>query len=419
MTTAAQPTNWAGNVTFGARSNHRPATVAELQREVARSDRIRALGTAHSFSRVADTTADLIDVTGLPHHIDIDSNRSCVRVAAGMRYGDLVGPLQAAGFALHNLGSLPHISVAGACATATHGSGDTNGNLATAVRGLELVTAAGDVVEIDRNDPDFPGTVVALGSLGVVTAVTLDLLPAFEIRQYVYDNLPHEALFGHLDEVFGGGYSVCLFTDWSGPVINQVWRKRLATDPEPAGQWLGATPADGPRHPVPGMPVANCTEQLGVPGPWHARLPHFRLEFTPSAGDELQSEYFVARADAIDALRSLHEIHDRIAPVVHTSELRTIAADDLWLSPHYGRDSVAIHFTFVDDEAAVTPVRAAVEERLADFAPRPHWAKMFGIQPEFLSGRYERLDDFRRLAAKYDPAGKFRNELVDRYVFDG
>ncbi|HEV8558826.1 MAG TPA: FAD-binding protein [Actinophytocola sp.] len=402
-------TNWAGNVTFGAAAVHRPASLDELRKIVARAERVRPLGTAHSFNRIADTPGEQVSVAGLPPVVEIDTSGRSVRVAAGMRYGEVAVRLQEAGFALHNLGSLPHISVAGACATGTHGSGVGNGSLSTAVSAVELVTADGDLVTVDRKTRNWGGMVVALGALGVVTAVTLDIRPTFELRQYVYENLPHEELAGNLDAVLENGYSVSLFTDWRAPVIDQVWCKRR--DPAPDEPWFGAAPAGGPRHPLPGMPVENCTEQLGVPGPWHERLPHFRLEFTPSAGEELQSEFFVPRAHALDALTAIYELRGQVSPVLQISEIRTIAGDELWLSPCYHRDSVAFHFTWIKDTAAVLPVVEAVEERLAAFRARPHWGKVF-----VRSGHYERLSDFMDLARAYDPAGKFRNEFLREYL---
>jgi xylitol oxidase len=404
-------TNWAGNVAFGARRLLRPSSVAELRRLVAGSDRVRALGTGHSFNRIADTSGDLVSVAGLPPTMDIDADARAVQVAAGVRYGELATHLHNHGYALRNLASLPHISVAGACATGTHGSGVANGSLATAVSALELVTADGDLVVLRRGEERFAGAVVALGALGVVTSLTLDVVPAFEIEQHVYENLSTDRLAEHFAEVVSAGYSVSLFTDWSGPRVNQVWVKCLAGAWTPREQWLGATRADGPRHPIAGAPPANCTEQLGVPGPWHARLPHFRLEFTPSSGDELQAEYAVAREHAVAALAALDAVRDRIAPVLQISEIRTIAGDELWLSPFHGRDSVAIHFTWRPDAAAVSPVLAIIEDRLAPFDARPHWGKLFHAAP-----RPERLTDFVRLMAESDPAGKFRNEFLDRYL---
>ncbi|MEQ4302255.1 D-arabinono-1,4-lactone oxidase [Plantactinospora sp. B6F1] len=416
--------NWAGNVDFRARRLHRPGSLAELRSLVAGSDRIRVLGTGHSFNRIADTTGDLVSVAGLPPVLEVDRAAGTVTVSAALRYGDLVGELDRAGFALHNLGSLPHISVAGACATGTHGSGPTNGNLGTSVAALELVTADGDLVTLrrDADGEDFLGAVVGLGALGVVTRLTLDLVPTFEIAQYVYDDLPRDRLDTHAAEILGAGYSVSLFTDFTGPRINQVWVKRRV-DAIGAGAgagavepyWHGATLAAEPRHPVPGMSAVHCTEQLGVPGPWHARLPHFRLDFTPSSGEELQSEYFLPAEHLVAALAALDGIADRIAAVLQISEIRTIAADELWLSPSHRRDSVALHFTWVKETEAVMPVLAAIEERLAPYAPRPHWGKVFVTPPGQLRDRYDRYADFAKLTHRYDPTGKFRNEMLDRY----
>ena len=406
--------NWAGNIAFRAARVHRPSTVDELRRVVAGSRRIRPLGTAHSFNRIADCADDMVSVAGLPPTIRVDAAASTVTVAAGVRYGELAAALYAAGFALHNLGSLPHISVAGAVSTGTHGSGDGNGNLATAVRALRMVTADGELVTLRRGAGGFAGAVVALGALGVVVELTLDVQPAYDVRQYVYEGLPWARLVASLDGIFGAAYSVSLFTSWTGPVIDQVWVKRRVDPAQPAADapasFLDAVAADRPRHPILSMPADNCTTQLGVPGPWHERLPHFRLDFTPSAGEELQTEFLVPRERAVAALSAVDEIRDKIAPVLQISEIRSIAADDLWLSPSYQRDTIAIHFTWIADGAAVLPVVAAVEEQLAPFAARPHWGKIFTADAAAVATRYDRWADFERLAADFDPGGKLRPE---------
>jgi xylitol oxidase len=413
MGTAARVTNWAGNIVFGARRFHRPDSVAELQELVAGSERIRAVGTGHSFSPIADTTADLVSLAGLPPVTRIDPDAATVTVSAGMRYGEVTGLLHEAGFALPNLGSLPHISIAGACSTGTHGSGVGNGALATAVFALELVGADGELRTVRRGDPDFPGSVVALGGLGIVTALTLDLRPTFGMRQWVYEGLHG---FDDVQEVLAAAYSVSLFTYWDGAGFEQVWVKQLDTDPEPPARWLGSTRADGPRHMVRGADPEACTPQLGRPGPWNERLPHFRLEFTPSSGDELQSEYLLPRGALVDALRALDRIRDTIAPVLQVCEIRSIAADDLWLSLAHDRDSHAVHFTWIADTAAVLPAVAAVEATLEPFAARPHWGKVFTSEPEAVRALWPRLPDVERLLRRHDPAGKFRNDMVDRYL---
>ncbi|GAA2720979.1 FAD-binding protein [Cellulomonas aerilata] len=437
MTTRTQPTNWSGTVAYRARRVHAPTSVQELQALVARSPRIRALGTRHSFNEVADTTADLVSLASMPPVVDVDRAASTVTVAAGVRYGALATAVQDAGLALRNMGSLPHISVGGACATGTHGSGVGNGNLASSVRALRLVTADGDLVTLSRDDdPErFPGVVVALGALGVVVDLTLDLVPTYDVRQVVYEGLPPEQLVdGTFGEVLAGGYSVSLFTRWRSPGVDQVWLKR-AVRPSSAGRregqpgdlpddaagdypptWRGARLADGPRHPLPGMPTENCTPQQGVVGPWNERLPHFRMEFTPSSGDEIQSEYFVPAEHAAAAMAALAPIRDRIARVLHVSEIRTVRADDLWLSGSHERDSVALHFTWQKDPTGVGAVLPEVEDLLAPFGPRPHWGKVFTIDPGAVRAQYPRADDFAALAASMDPGGKFRNEFLDRYL---
>jgi alditol oxidase len=409
--------NWAGNVTFGPERFHRPSSLSELQRLVASSGRVRALGSGHSFNRLADTPGDLVNLAGMPRLVVVDSARASVTVSAGLRYGELARELHNAGRALPNLASLTHISVAGSCATGTHGSGDANQCLAAAVSALEMITADGDIVTASReSDPDrFPGMVVALGALGVITRLTLDTVPSFDMRQYVYENLPIAQIVEHFADVTGSAYSVSLFTDWRGPQIRQAWLKHRADEPwEPDPEWMGGRLADGPRHMVTGLSAESCTQQLGMPGPWHERLPHFRPEFTPSTGDELQSEYLLPRTHALDALAGLQRMADRLAPVVQISEIRTVAMDDLWLSPAYEQDSVAIHFTWVRDWAAIAPVLADVERCLAPLHARPHWGKLFRPDPDVLARLYPKLHDFTRLMLDFDPLGKFSNELLER-----
>ena len=426
-------TNWAGNIAFAAPDFYRPATVSELQAVVARARQIRALGTGHSFNDMADSPGAQVSLAGLPPEAEVDSAASLVRVAAGLSYAGLASRLDASGFALRNMASLPHISVAGACATATHGSGAANQNLAAAITALEIVTADGDIVEFGRGDGSFPGAVVHLGALGVVIRLVLAVVPSFDVSQRVYEGLPLEVLDDHFAEIMASGYSVSMFTDWRAPRLTQLWIKSLTApsgSPSPApsassasfgppiteAPWFTAQPAPAARNPVPGLPPDTCTGQLGVPGRWFDRLPHFRPGFTPSAGDELQSEYLLPAGHAVAALHALNRVRDRLAPVVRICEVRMIAADDLWLSPCYRQDSVAFHFTWIPDTASVLPVVTLLERQLAPFGARPHWGKIFTTPPAELHSHYERLPDFLDLAQHYDPAGKFRNAYTARYL---
>ena len=412
-------TNWAGNIAFTAPAFHRPATVAELRAVVARSGQVRVLATGHSFNDMADSPGAQVSLAGLPPEVEIDSAASRVRVAAGLSYATLAARLDRHGLALRNLASLPHISVAGACATGTHGSGPANQNLAAAV------TAGGDLAELRRGDDSFPGAVVHLGALGVVTRLVLEVVPSFDVSQRVYQDLPLAVLDDHFADIMASGYSVSMFTDWRAPRLTQRGIKQRVTAPAPPtpaapaspvteASWFTARPAPSARNPVPGLPPDNCTQQLGVPGRWFERLPHFRPEFTPSAGEELQSEYLLPAGHAVPALHALSQIGDRLAAVLRICEIRRIAADDLWLSPCYQQDSVAFHFTWIQDTAAVLPVVTRLEQQLSPFAARPHWGKVFTTPAAELRSRYERLPDFLDLMDHYDPAGKFRNAYTTR-----
>jgi xylitol oxidase len=395
--------NWAGTYTYRARALHRPETLEQLQELVAGAERVRVLGSRHSFSDIGDS-AELVSLDALPADVVVDGDT--VSCGAAVRYGELAEALHAEGAALHNLASLPHISVAGAIATATHGSG--TGNLATAVAALDLVTSTGELVTATRDDEDFDGLVVGLGALGVVTRVTLDVEPAYEVRQRVYEDLPWEAV----PDVFGAGYSVSVFTRWE-ETAGSVWVKARG---EPPDELFGAVPADGERHPIPGLDAVHCTRQLGVPGRWSDRLPHFQMGFRPSAGEEIQSEYFVAREHALAAIDALRALGAALRPALQVCEIRTIAADRLWMSPQYGQDTVGIHFTWKREPELVGRLVAAVELALGPYAPRPHWGKLFLAGAATIADRYQRLPDFRRLAERLDPRGAFRNDWLARHV---
>jgi alditol oxidase len=408
--------NWAGTYAYRAGKLHRPSTLEHLQEIVARAPLVRVLGSRHSFTDVADS-AELLTLEGLPADVIVDRAAGTVSLNPGLRYGELAGTLHAERAAVHNLASLPHISVAGAVATATHGSGDANGNLATAVAALQVVASDGEIVVASRGDPDFDGLVVGLGAAGVVTRVTLDVEPAFEVRQRVFEGLGWEALFEHFDTITATGYSVSVFTRW-GETTDQVWVKsRVSEAPEQEhGDLFGAPAASVERHPILGLDPVSCTPQLGVTGPWSERLPHFRMGFTPSHGDEIQSEYIVARHHAVAAIEAVRGLSSTIRPALQVSEIRTIARDELWMSPQHGQDTVAIHFTWLRDEDAVSRALLAVEAALAPYGARPHWGKVFLADAATVAPLYERRRDFIALLERLDPRGAFRNAWLERHV---
>jgi len=413
--------NWAGNITYSTDHVHSPANAEEVRAVVKSCSKLRALGSRHSFNRIADSTQNQVSLQHLDQ-IDIDDKARTVTVGAGIKYGQLAPVIDARGFALHNLASLPHISVAGAIATATHGSGIHNGNLATAVRALEIVTANGEVIHPsrDKDGDQFLGAVVGLGAVGVVTRVTLDLQPTFQVAQTVYQNLNFDQLAHNFDAIFGAGYSVSLFTDWQHHQATQVWIKhRLSANEkhETPAEFYGAKRATEKLHPITGHPAESCTEQMGIPGPWYERLPHFKMNFTPSSGRELQTEYFVPRDRGYEAILAVEKLRDQITPHLFVTELRTIAADDLWMSMAYQRDSLAIHFTWKPEWETVKQILPQIEAQLKPFAPRPHWAKLFTIPPSSLPAQYTRLSNFKQMLQHYDPEGKFRNDFIESNLF--
>ncbi|MGY1717578.1 D-arabinono-1,4-lactone oxidase [Blastococcus sp. SYSU DS0552] len=417
--TTGPGTNWAGNVSYRAARLHRPTSLAELQAVVAAGHRVKALGSRHCFNDIADTTAELVALDVLPGEVTVergsDEAGGVAWIPGGARYSEVVPRLAEQGFALHNLASLPHITVVGATATGTHGSGNRSGSLSTAVAGLELVRSDGELVTLGAGHPDLAGAVVHLGALGVVTRIGLRFQPTFQVRTTVFVGLTWDRLFADFDAVADAAYSVSVFTDWHE--VTQVWVKARTDEHDVTPEeFFGARAATEPTHMLPGTPVENLTDQLGLPGEWHERLPHFRTGFTPSNGDELQTEYFVPRRygqQACDALRSLAP---RIAPLLQVSELRTVAADDLWLSPAYGGDVLALHFTWLPEEAPVRALLPEIEAALRPFGARPHWGKLFTTGADELAALYPRMPAFRELVRRFDPRGAFRNDFLDRTV---
>jgi alditol oxidase len=381
--------NWAGNYQYKAENLHQPKTVEEVQALVKKLHKQKALGSCHCFNDIADSQFNQISTQYLNKMVAINEQTNTLIVEAGARYGQFAPELHQRGYALHNLASLPHISVAGACATATHGSGVKNGNLASAVAGLEFVTANGDIVNLTREKDaeQFNGAVVGLGALGVVTKLTLDIQKTYEVRQDLYQDLPLQSLKDHFDAILESGYSVSLFTDWQNKNISQIWiKRRVEPDTKNLGaDFYGAKAATKDLHPITKLSAENCTEQMGVAGAWYERLPHFKMGFTPSSGEELQSEFFVPRENALDAILALEKKGAEIFPELMISEIRTIDADNYWMSPCYQRACVAIHFTWKQHPAEVSKLITMIEAELAPYEARPHWGKLFTMAPSVCS----------------------------------
>jgi xylitol oxidase len=411
---ASQLSNWSGNYQFTAREVIAARTVADVQEAVKQGGQVRAIGTRHSFNDLADNGATLVDVTGIAPAPVIDETARTVTVGAGTSYGVLASWLEANGWALHNLGSLPHISIAGATATGTHGSGSGNKILSAAIAGLEYVAADGEIRHAQRGDDGFDGLPVGLGAFGIVVRVTLDIEPSYEIRQDAYAGLTWERVLDDPEAVMNAAYSVSLFTDWTGPTLRAAWVKRRTSgaSSEDIDDFFGAQRDPGQVRFI-DAPEDNLTI-CGVPGPWSQRLPHFRLETTPSNGDEIQSEYFVDRRHAAGALDALRRRASKIAPVLQVSEIRSTAADTLWLSGSHQRETMALHFTWQNRPDQVAEAVTQVEQALAPFEARPHWGKVSHVTAERIAELYPRLGDARELFERLDPEGRFRNDRLAR-----
>ncbi|MGO2746656.1 D-arabinono-1,4-lactone oxidase [Microbacterium sp.] len=411
--------NWAGNFRYRAVAVEHPASIDEMRSLITRGGQVRTLGTRHSFNDIADTDGTLLALDRLPIEIEVTDTVDAVRVSGGARYGDIAPVLEEQGLALANLASLPHISIAGAVATGTHGSGDRTGSLSSAVRALTIMTASGEIRRISRGEPGFDGAVVSLGALGAVLDLTLDVEPTYQVAQFVYEHPKWDAILDDLDAVTGAGTSVSIFSTWQRTdAADQIWVKQRQPDARSSDRAelahrLEAEPADGPRHPILGADPAAASDQGGLAGPWFQRLPHFRLEFTPSAGAEIQTEYLVPRADAVAAIEAVRSLADRIAPLLFVNEIRTVRADDLWLSSSYGTEAVALHFTWRSDEPAVRALLPALEAALPASA-RPHWGKVYTLDGADVRARYPRWHDFAALRNDFDPERRFVNAYLQR-----
>ncbi|HKD06551.1 MAG TPA: D-arabinono-1,4-lactone oxidase [Bryobacteraceae bacterium] len=413
--------NWSGNLAYGTDRLAEASSADQVRSFVKSRKKFKVLGTRHCFNSIADSHDEFLSLKPMQEMLIVGTQNRMVAVGPGVTYGQLAPFLESKELALHNLASLPHISVAGAVTTATHGSGEGNGNLSTAVAEIEMVTGDGDVAKLSRADTHvFPAAVVGLGALGVITRVVLDVQPTYQVRQYVYENLPFSQMRDHFDAIQASGYSVSLFTDWRNERVNEVWIKARTDASKPfaaPAEFYGARLATRNLHPIAELSAENCTEQLGKPGPWYDRLPHFKMGFTPSAGKELQTEYFVPRRHAMDAIMAVARLHEQVSPLLLITEIRTIAADDLWMSPAYQRPSVAIHFTWKQDWPAVQRLLPVIERELGPYQPRPHWGKLFTVPHADLRARYPKFDDFVKLASKFDAQGRLRNEFLNTNIF--
>jgi xylitol oxidase len=431
--------NWGGNFRFSTTDIRFPRSLDEVVDAVKEGapkstpggvgppvKHLRALGSRHSFSKIADTAEMLVSLSAMNRILAVNPGSATeaptITVEGGAIYTDVTPFVEFIGAAFHNQLTLSEVSVAGSINTGAHGTGITNGILATQVRSVELVLANGTVTTLRKGvDAAFPAAVVGLGAFGVVTKVELEMQASYQMTQHVFLNLPFTTLTDQFDTIMSSAYTVQAWTDWSDPTnFNQVWvgdRDDDAADFSTAPAFYGATRAPAQVTPVAALPPTYVVPQ-GVAGPWNERLVCYRLGLSGFNGDEIQSEYILPITNAKAALEAIAALATQIAPLCYVSVVRTIAADDFWLSPAYGRDSVAIHFTWKPQLDAVVALLPTIESALAGLDAVPHWGKFFTMAPSVFLQRYDKLAEWKATAAAYDPSGRFRNAFLNDNVFN-
>ncbi|KAI1700234.1 d-arabinono-1,4-lactone oxidase domain-containing protein [Ditylenchus destructor] len=362
--------NWGNNFRFSTQNIQYPTSVEEVQQIVRNANKLRVVGTRHSFSKIADSPNTMLSTLALKNIIGFDPTVPSITVQAGITYTDL-NPF------LPNYGP---------------------------------------------NDPELKAIAVGLGAFGVITQVELEVEPTFNLTNYVFVNMPEQDIYDHFDEIENLGYSVQLFTDFSTPgVWDQVWVWVRSDENSNVGNMqnlYGATRTHEQVTAIEALPPTYLMEQ-GKEQPWYYGLVDYHLGLSGFDGAEIQSEYFMPYENAIPAIQAVSNFSDLIAPRVYTMLIRTIKGDDLWMSESFNETTVAIHFTWKPNMTAVMEVLPQIEQALLPYGARPHWGKVFAQGPETYLHRYPKLNQWKQLAETLDPTHKFRNKFLEDTVFTG
>jgi FAD/FMN-containing dehydrogenase len=377
-------TNWSGAITSRPVAFERPHDEAAIAAVVARAARegrvVRPLGSGHSSSGLCATDGVLVSLERWSGVESVDPTSGCVTVRAGSVLHDLGAGLLGHGLALENLGDIDRQTLAGALATGTHGTGRALGNLASRVRGLRLVTATGDVRTLDASQPELAGARVSLGALGVVSAVTLQALPAYRLHERVRRISLAEVLATFASEAARHRHFECFYFP------RHDFAEAKSLDP---------TVAD------PESVEGREGERIG----WSADiLPSVReLKFH-------EMEYSVPEASGVACFGALAaRLRERHSGVAWPLEIRTVAADDAWLSPAHGRATCAIS-VHQDGRKPHAEVFADLEPIFWEHGGRPHWGKWHRCDASRLAPLYPRWKDFVALREHFDPGERFLNE---------
>jgi L-gulono-1,4-lactone dehydrogenase len=421
--------NWAGTHSCVPVAIEHPKSAREVAGAVRRAAEagraVRAAGAGHSFSPCVPTDGTLVRLDRLDRILDADAGTGLVKVEAGITLSALNAGLEARGLALPNLGDIDAQSLAGALATGTHGTGARLQNLSAQVEALELVHGAGERRTLTRDDGDLLRAArVGLGSLGIVTAVTLRCVPAFRLRG-VDTTLPLEEVLDGLDERVDAHDHFEFWTFPHSPLA--LTRTNDRTDapvsaPGRARAWLHDVLLDnhalellsrtGRRFPR-AIPRINRLAAAAASGRERVDASH-RIFASPRLVRFDEMEYAIPREHAAEAVRGAREILER-HPVNFPVELRFVAADDALLSPAHGRDTAYVAVHVFQGMAGEPPFRE-VEKLMAGWGGRPHWGKRSFLAARELETRYPAWDAFAAARAELDAEGRFENPWTRRVL---
>uniref|UniRef100_A0A915D0Y3 FAD-binding PCMH-type domain-containing protein n=1 Tax=Ditylenchus dipsaci TaxID=166011 RepID=A0A915D0Y3_9BILA len=418
--------NWGGNFNFSTQDIKYPTTTAGVQQLVKEcKGKIRPVGTRHSFSEIANTNDTLICLVHMNLILSVDPSVPSVTVQAGITYTDLIPFLQSIGLAIPMMASLGEISIAGAINTAVHGSGAGIGNLATQVLGLQMVLADGSVVQYSKgqNDTELAAATVGLGALGIVTQVTLQAQPTYNLAINVFENMDMSVLDTQLYNITHSGYAINMWSTFGTPgVLDQVW---ITTKVDSNGvnaygnvsQLYGAPAATAQSSPIAALPPTYVVPQMGIVGPYYERLTDYDLGLSGQEGQQTQSEYYVDFDDFVPALKALQTLSAEINAVVYVALFRITEKDELWMSPQYKKTTMAIHFSWQPKLDQVMALLPKIEAALAPFNPIPHWGKLYTLKPEQYLPLLPKYPEWREQVELHDPTHKFRNKWLEENIF--
>ena len=431
------PQNWAKTVYYN-HTIHYPKTVEEIQHILQYHAKIRVLGSMHSFNNITKLPQEFngvyISMSNMNQVIKCCRGER-VTIQPGITFGELGEYLHERNFGFHNMASLPHITVGGAISTGTHGAGVFNGNLASHVMQVKLISADGKLRTYRiGQDPEFQHIPVSFGLAGIIVEIELDIVPDYDIQQCIYENLPFNTIKkSDYKTAFSSAYSFSIFTQWKNRKFTSIWAKyrlRKGRNGNEESIMIDCPdmnkikPSSNKVHPLPGGDTSFVSGGIGknYKEPGYVGLPHFLMEGVPSQGEELQSEYFVSSHMfdvVIEVLFHHFEENPKLYDLLYVSEMRFVAGDKLTLSPqHVLGSSIGFHFTWKKEFDQVVDALKGIENVLKPYNALPHMGKLFTMTGRELEGKYgqRNLRAFQSFVAPLDPLKKFVNPFLQNLI---